>query len=173
MALQRGAGKVTEGNIMTQQITTPGATARQVDWALLLIRIGSALAFIYHGSGILFGAFGGPGIAKFAAVMHNAPPIVAVLVGLAEFLGGIAVLTGVLTRPGAACIAIVMLGAIFMVHLPHGYDLQTGGFEYALTQLLIALALLAAGPGAFSLAALFSRHETTTGTPAGSPTVRG
>ena len=33
----------------------------QVNAALLILRIASALAFLYHGSAILFGAFGGPG----------------------------------------------------------------------------------------------------------------
>ena len=41
--------------------TTP--TAAQMNIALLLIRIASALAFLYHGSAILFGAF-----ATFAVV---------------------------------------------------------------------------------------------------------
>jgi uncharacterized membrane protein YphA (DoxX/SURF4 family) len=65
---------------------------------------------------------------------------------------GLAILTGVLFRLGTACIVIVMLGAIFLAHLPHGFDLSKGGMEYALTQLLIAVALLITGPGAYSLA---------------------
>jgi len=43
------------------------------------------------------------------------------------------------------------LGAIFLVHLPHGFDVSNGGMEYALTQLLIAFALLLMGAGAYSL----------------------
>ena len=46
--------------------TTNQPTADQVNAALLSIRIASALAFLYHGSAILFGAFGGPGPEKFA-----------------------------------------------------------------------------------------------------------
>jgi putative oxidoreductase len=45
-----------------------------------------------------------------------------------------------------------MLGAIFLVHLPRGFDIGKGGIEYALTQLLIAIALLITGAGAHSLA---------------------
>ena len=74
------------------------------------------------------------------------------LVGLAQFAGGLAILSGILIRLGAACIIIVMLGAIFLVHLPHGFDLAKGGIEYSLTQLLIALGLLISGAGAYSLA---------------------
>jgi putative oxidoreductase len=123
----------------------------QINSALLIIRIASALAFLYHGSSILFGAFEGPGPQQFAAT-HNLPVTVGYLVGLAQFAGGLAVLTGVLIRFGAACIALVMLGAIFTVHLSHGFDVSSGGMEYALTQLLLAIALLLAGPGAYSLA---------------------
>lgn len=82
--------------------------------------------------------------------MH-APAIMGYLVGLAQFAGGIAILTGLFIRVGAICIIIVMLVAIFLVHLPHGFDISKGGIEYALTQLLIAFALLIAGGGAYSL----------------------
>ena len=103
----------------------------KVSAALLALRIASALAFLYHGAAITFGAFGGPG---------------------PENAGGLAMSTGVLIRVGAVCIIIVMLGAIFLVHLPHGFDIGHGGVEYALTQLLVAFALLLTGPGAYSLA---------------------
>src|SRR6202035_2112890 len=127
----------------------PGSS--QVDAALLLIRIAAALAFLYHGCGILFGMFGGPGPVQFAAFMHM-PEAVGYLVGLAQVAGGLAILTGVLIRVGAACVIVVMLGAIFLVHLPHGFNIGAGGSEYAVTQLLVAAALLVTGPGAYSLA---------------------
>jgi putative oxidoreductase len=121
-----------------------------VNAALLILRIASGIAFLYHGSAILFGAFGGPGPQGFSNFTHM-PLVAAYLVGLAQIAGGLAILTGVLFRIGALCIIIVMLGAIFMVHLPHGFDVGKGGFEYALTQLLIAAAFLFTGPGAYSL----------------------
>lgn len=121
--------------------------------ALLLIRLACSLPFIYHGSAILFGAFGGPGPRNFAAYMH-APAIVGVLVGLAQFAGGIAILTGALLRLGAVCVSIVMLGAIFLVHLHNGYSLAHNGMEFALTELLLSLGLLLAGGGKYSLAGI-------------------
>lgn len=121
------------------------------DLALLLVRIGSGLAFLYHGSAILLGAFGGPGPAGFAAFLHVSPTV-AYLVGLAQVGGGIALLTGIFARIGAVCVAIVMLGAIKMVHYKLGFDIGHGGYEYALTQLLNALAILVAGAGKYSLA---------------------
>jgi putative oxidoreductase len=133
--------------------TTLSTEQKQVGLALLSIRIAAGLAFLYHGCAILFGCFDGPGIHGFAQFTHL-PVAVAFLVGLAQFCGGLALLTGILARLGAACIIAVMLGAIFMVHLPHGFDIQKQGMEYALTQLLIALAILIAGAGPYSLATL-------------------
>ena len=124
----------------------------QLNTALLLLRLASAMAFLYHGAAILFGAFGGPGPEKFAGFMHM-PVSVGYLVGLAQFAGGLAMLIGAFIRVAAVCLIIVMLGAIFLVHLPHGFDITRGGLEYALTQLLVAFALLLTGPGAYSLAA--------------------
>lgn len=136
---------------MNSLFSTNTPRSGQINAALLILRIACALVFLYHGSQILFGAFGGPGPKRFAAIAH-APIIIGYLVGLAQVGGGLAMLTGALVRVGAACIIIVMLGAIFLVHLPHGFDISKGGAEYALTEFLIALALLITGGGAYSLA---------------------
>src|SRR5262249_38323056 len=118
--------------------------------ALLAIRLAAGLVFLYHGSAILFGAFGGPGIAGFSAFTHLSTPV-AFLVGLAQFCGGLAIFTGLPARLGYAAIIPVMLGAMFLVHLPHGFVVSKGGLEYALTQLLIAVAVLITGAGPYSL----------------------
>ena len=124
-----------------------------VSLALLLLRIAAGLVFLYHGCAILFGAFGGPGPQGFAAFMHM-PVAVGYLVGLAQVAGGLAILSGVLIRVGAVCVIIVMLGAIFLVHIQHGFDIGKGGMEYAMTQSLVALALLITGAGKYSLAGI-------------------
>src|SRR5215831_10146896 len=129
----------------------PSATASSSspNFALLIFRIAGSLPVLYHGSAILFGAFGGPGPQNFAAFMHQ-PASVGYLVGAAQFAGGIAILLGIFQRIGSVCAIIVMCGAIYFVHLPHGWDIGKGGYEFALTVLLVSLGLLISGPGAFS-----------------------
>lgn len=138
---------------MNSPATSSSATPARVDCALLILRICSGIVFLYHGSAILFGAFGGPGPEKFAAFMH-APVIIGYLVGIAQFGGALALLTGILIRIGAAGIIVVMLGAIFLVHWKHGFDVSKGGIEFALTQLLIACAIFLTGAGKYSLGSL-------------------
>jgi len=126
------------------------SSASANDFALLLIRLACALPVLYHGSGILFGTFNGPGPQAFANYLHL-PVIAGYLVGLAQVGGGLAILLGALQRVGTFCIVIVMLGAIFRVHLPHGFNIGNNGMEFALTILLLALGLSISGPGAYSL----------------------
>lgn len=126
----------------------------QVSAALLLLRAASALAFFYHGSAIAFGVFTGPGPERFAA-SHHWPLALAYFVGLTQVAAATAILSGLLFRLGAAAICAMMLGAIFLVHLQHGFDVSNGGTEYALTQLLIAVAFLLTGPGRYSLGSHF------------------
>jgi len=153
-----------------QTITELTPEQKRVGAALLVIRLAAAAAFIYHGSAVLFGGFGGPGLQGFSQYTHL-PMIVAFLVGLAQFCGGLAMLTGLLARLGAVGIIAVMLGAIFLVHLPKGFDISKGGMEYALTQLLIALAILVAGAGPYSLYYLLpaANARTTGGRPVAAP----
>lgn len=153
-ALLIQSGAIRE-EIMSSPASRVSLASSRHDVALLLLRVACAAAFLYHGSAILFGAFGGPGPQNFAAFLQ-APAIIGYLVGLAQVAGGLAILTGVLFRVGAACIVIVMIGAIFLVHISHGFDVGKNGFEYAFAQLIIAFSLLLTGPGAYSLASILS-----------------
>jgi len=69
-------------------------TSLRLDIALLLLRVACAAAFLYQGSAILFGAFGGPGPQNVPAFLH-APVIIGYRVGLAQVAGGLDILAGV------------------------------------------------------------------------------
>ncbi len=119
--------------------------------SLLLLRFALFLSFLYGGTGILFGWFNGAGLQRFAGFMHF-PVIIAVLVGIAEIAGSLAMISGILTRIGALCIMIVMIGA--MSYLPHGFSIMNRSLGYPLTEFVIALSIFITGPGAYTLARL-------------------
>ena len=125
----------------------------RIHLALLILRIASASAFLYHGSAILFGVFGGAGPLKFAEA-HHLNLFFGYLIGMVELGGGAAILLGGFSRIGASGIVCVVVGAIVTVHWRHGYDVSDGGSEYALTQMLIAASLLLTGPGKYSVSAI-------------------
>lgn len=135
---------------MATSSSLPSSNSSALDLGILFLRVGCGLPFFYHGSAILFGAFGGPGPVHFAQIMR-APAIIGYLVGLAQFAGSIAILSGAFLRVGAICTTIVMLGAILLVHISHGYGITHNGMEFALTELLLSLALLCTGAGRYSL----------------------
>lgn len=130
---------------------------KKESYPLLFLRVVLFLSFFYHGTGILLDWFDGPGIAGFAGFMHF-PFVVAALVGIAETAGSLAMISGILTRIGALCIMIVMVGAIFILHIPHGFDILRGGLEYALTEFTIALSIFIMGPGEFNLTRIFAKN---------------
>ena len=70
---------------------------------------------------------------------------------LSELLGGVLVGLGFLTRVGAFLIACVMLTAIMGVHLPGGFFQANRGYEYPMSLLAMALALLISGAGQASI----------------------
>ena len=95
------------------------------DVALLAGRIALAWIFIYHGAGTLFGAFGRGGIhpqaVYFAHVAHLHPgTFFAVLGGIIEFFGGVAVGLGIFGRLAAAGLFGDMVIAMITVTFGHG-----------------------------------------------------
>jgi putative oxidoreductase len=121
-----------------------------------LIRVTTGLLLMPHGAQKLFGWFGGYGIAGtgqfFDTTLGLHPGILlAGLTGAVEFFGGLALVLGLLTRPAALGVAIMMVVAIFGVHVPNGFFWTDGGFEYPLMWGLLAIAILLRGGGRFSL----------------------
>jgi putative oxidoreductase len=131
-------------------------------WITLPLRVTLGIVFLAHGSQKLFGAFGGPGLKTFSEHLGMNPPMFwATLAACGEFFGGLMVLLGLLTRFGALNIAIVMLVAMFKVHLPNGFFLPKG-FEYTFVLLGMALALTISGGGAASVdGAISSKSKGT------------
>ncbi|MEJ7758289.1 MAG: DoxX family protein [Gemmatimonadaceae bacterium] len=139
------------------------------DPVALILRLSLGLVIFPHGAQKLIGWFGGPGLGGTIDGMqsqYGLAPSLTLLVIVAEFFGPLALAAGFLTRFSAAAIGLVMLGAMFMVHLPFGFFMnwsgaQAGeGFEYHLLALGLAIALVMRGGGAWSM-----DHHLTRGRP--------
>ncbi|MGI2259438.1 DoxX family protein [Shewanella sp. GXUN23E] len=132
-------------------------TLLQADSSLapLALRIPAGVIFTAHGAQKLFGMFGGYGLSATGQWMESiglAPGLLmALLAGGAEFLGGLLILMGLLTRPAALVLAFTMLVAIVSVHLGNGLFMSNNGYEFGLVLLAVSLSLLLSGCGRFGL----------------------
>ena len=132
-------------------------------WALLPLRLLIGFGFAAHGLAKL-----SRGPEQFATVLSAmgipAPSLAAWVTTLLELLGGISVMAGALVVPLSVPLAVVMLTAMFAVHLPNGFSsiklraISTAGAEfgapgYELNLLYLAglLALCLGGSGAASV----------------------
>jgi putative oxidoreductase len=126
-----------------------------IDVGLLVLRLVLGVIFIGHGAQKLFGSFGGPGLKGtaqgFEQLGLRPGRLMAILAGLAEFLGGILVIWGFLTPLAALALIVVMIVAVLTVHLKYGFFNTNGGYEFNLALAGMAVTLLIAGTGAYSL----------------------
>ena len=141
-------------------------TTRQYDVGLTIVRVITGVIFLAHGAQKLF-VYGFEGVAGgFAQMGIPMAGLVAPLVALLEFFGGIALIAGFLTRPVALALAFNMLGAFLFAHAKNGFFLP-GGFEFVLLLMATTVALTLAGAGAFAVDSLVARRRTAEPLPAG------
>lgn len=114
------------------------------------IRAAIGVVFIVQGSGKF-----GPG---FASMLGNLgiPTEMQIPIALAELISGILLIIGILTRLSASMIAIIMLGAIFVVKQASNLT-GNGGFAIDLVILAGALLIITTGPGKISLAHIIKK----------------
>lgn len=131
-------------------------SARQIDFALAILRVVLGVVFIAHGGQKLF-VFGFEGVTgAFGQMGIPAPGLIGPATALVEFFGGAALIAGLLTRLAAVAVGVTMIGAIAFVHLSAGF-FAPNGIEFPLSLLAAAAALAITGAGNLSLDALISR----------------
>lgn len=121
-------------------------------WGQLVLRLAIGPIFIAHGYEKIFV----DGHTKIALFLGNLgiplPEISAWLLMFTEFVGGIFLLVGLLTRWASIPVAFAMLVAILTFHSPWQHSLiGPGGFEKPLALMAIALCLMVQGGGKFSV----------------------
>jgi putative oxidoreductase len=124
--------------------------ARLQAHGIAILRVALGAIFAAHGAQKLFtyglagtaGAFGQAGIPF--------PELSAALVIATELLGGSALVLGLFTRLASLPLAVIMVVATLVVHLPAGFFLPQGA-EFTLMMLAGTAALVLTGPGAFAL----------------------
>jgi putative oxidoreductase len=129
------------------------------DVAMTILRLTLGVVFFAHGAQKMLGWFGGYGFSGtmgFFTHQLGVPAPLAFLAIVTEFFGGLGLILGLLTRIPALGIAVEMIIAVFMVHLPNGffmnwYGTQKGeGFEYHLLAIAVSAVVLLRGAGAYS-----------------------
>ncbi|RNB91236.1 DoxX family protein [Brevibacillus fluminis] len=122
---------------------------------LLIIRLVVGLIFAAHGTQKLFGWFGGHGLKGTGGWLESIGirpgVLMAFLAGAGELVGGLLFAAGTFTWLGAALIVITMLVAIFSVHGKNGFWVTSGGIEYNVILIAIAVGIALVGPGAYVL----------------------
>jgi len=133
-------------------------TEKELSYALLSIRIATALFFIAHGYAKFFGEMGLDGFAgMLTGLGFPMVGLFAFLVAFAELFGGIAILLGIMTRFWAFWLAVISFVAWWTVK---GFNIGAeGGLD--VLALGLTIALIFAGPGVMSLSAKFKRNNNS------------
>ncbi|MGW4893227.1 DoxX family protein [Kitasatospora sp. NPDC004240] len=133
--------------------TAATASPHAYDAGLLLLRLALGLTMAAHGSQKLFGWFGGGGLdgtGKFFTMSgYPAGDAMAVVAGLSETLGGLALAVGLLTPLAAAALVGVMVNALAVTW--GGGFFAPKGSEYELLLTAGAAALALTGPGRYAV----------------------
>ena len=116
------------------------------DIAFWGLRATIGVIFIVHGSGKF-----GPGFVGFLTGPLGLPAELQIPIAIAETLGGILLIVGVLSRISASVLSIIMLGAIFHVKGASNFSGE-GAYEYDLLLLAACLVIIVVGPGRVSIA---------------------
>jgi putative oxidoreductase len=129
--------------------------------SMLIVRLGAGIVFFAHGAQKVFGWFGGPGLKATIQTFQQylkIPPAATVLSALLECFGGLALIVGLLVRPAALGLIVVMLVAVAKVHGQHGFFINFSGtpgkghgFEFNFVLIMMLLAVLLAGAGVLSI----------------------
>ena len=117
-----------------------------------LLRIVAGLLFAVHGAQKLFGVIGGRRVADNPMMM---------LAGVIELAGGLLIAIGLLAGFAAFVASGEMAVAYFQVHAPKSFWPVLNGGELAVLYCFVFLYFAFAGPGPWSIDAMFGKSRVT------------
>jgi putative oxidoreductase len=164
--------RAARGRSLLALVVSTRAVSSAADAGLLVVRIVLAWIFIYYGGGKLFGWFNGPGIHRtaiyFSQTAHLHPGgFFAVLGGLIEFGGGVAVGLGLFARLAGLALFGDMVMAMITVTWSTGIvsTVQPPGYQINLALAALAVVMVVFGAGRWSLDAVIERYTAGTEAP--------
>jgi putative oxidoreductase len=155
----------------------------RMNLASLVLRLSLAVIFLYHGLDKIITHDGGTdwvnqiylrmpempsSKAESERVMPPQAPTSLAFMGTelavawGEFLGGLALVAGLLTRLAALGMIVIQAGAVILVTAPHRFALRGGGYEYEfnLALIVMCLSLIFLGAGKWSVDWLLTQRRT-------------
>jgi putative oxidoreductase len=125
--------------------------------AATLVRVVVGIMFVMH-DWAKFNA----GVARIATNFGNyglpMPDLFAHTAMGLELVGGVCLIIGLFTRFFAAALAVEMGIALIVNHLPKGYSVGAGGYEYVLLIGVVLLAIAMRGGGPYSVDAKIGKE---------------
>lgn len=138
------------------------------NYSLLFLRVVAAAAIFPHGAQKLLGWFGGAGLQAtlntFSAYL-GIPPFLTILAVLAESVGAILLVLGLLSRVSAFGLGVTMVVAVLSAHIHNGFFMNWAGtakgegFEYHFIYFAIVMVIAVKGAGAFALDSFLARKR--------------
>jgi putative oxidoreductase len=147
-------------NIEAKKLVFPGLAGLYNSLAPLaptLVRVSLGLILLPHGYGKLFLNDAVGASRNFVNFGWAFPLAWAYAIGVLEFFGGLMLVFGLLTRPVALAVSIQMAVISFAVLYPN-WGWSQRGMEFALFMGLIAISILMAGGGRYSLDRLLRKE---------------
>lgn len=146
--------------VLRTRVSSPSS-----DLALAAVRFALAWIFVYYGGSKLFGWWHGMGIhgttLYFANTAHLHPGgFFAVLGGVTEFGGAIAIALGFASRFAGLALVGDMVMAMITVTFQNGFNSEKlpAGYEFNVALAVLALVIVILGAGKFSVDALLERR---------------
>lgn len=129
--------------------TAEARTGLLTEAALWGLRVTVGVTFIVHG----LGKFGNEGYVGWMGSLGVSPEF-AFIIALGEFVPGILLVAGVLSRISSAIIAAIMLAAMIVIKEFAAFAGMgdASGYEHDLILLAASLVVIVAGPGRLSVA---------------------